>query len=177
MHDALEAFADRMRERATSHRGRCRDEPHHRTHWSARCQRLRHRPAPPSRTHAWAQVLHRLPLTTTDSAASPCRTPSSHEPSMTATLEVLRVCTDGTPNACSKLYGAVRRAAREMGYRKVITLHPCRRIGSITRGSRMVRGRHDTRRLLGSAEPAARRSPPDRTEDEVVSMTTGGLDD
>ena len=37
------------------------------------------------------------------------------------TLEVLRVCTDGTPNACSKLYGAMRRAAREMGYRKVIT--------------------------------------------------------
>ena len=37
------------------------------------------------------------------------------------TLEVLRVCTDGTPNACSKLYGAVRRAAREMGYRKIIT--------------------------------------------------------
>lgn len=38
-----------------------------------------------------------------------------------STLEVLRVCTDGTPNACSKLYGAMRRTAREMGYRKVIT--------------------------------------------------------
>lgn len=31
-------------------------------------------------------------------------------------LEVLRVCTDGTPNACSMLYGAVRRAAVAMGY-------------------------------------------------------------
>lgn len=33
-----------------------------------------------------------------------------------ATLEVLRVCTDGTPNACSKLYAAIRRAALAMGY-------------------------------------------------------------
>jgi hypothetical protein len=32
-------------------------------------------------------------------------------------LEVLRVATDGTPNACSMLYGAVRRAAIAMGYR------------------------------------------------------------
>lgn len=29
-----------------------------------------------------------------------------------AHLEVLRVCTDGTPNVCSMLYGAVRRAAK-----------------------------------------------------------------
>jgi hypothetical protein len=33
-----------------------------------------------------------------------------------AHLEVLRVCTDGTPNVCSMLYGAVRRAAKAMGY-------------------------------------------------------------
>jgi hypothetical protein len=31
-------------------------------------------------------------------------------------LEVLRVCTDGTPNACSMLYGATARAAVAMGY-------------------------------------------------------------
>jgi hypothetical protein len=37
------------------------------------------------------------------------------------TLEVSRCCTDGTPNACSKLYGAVRRVAQAMGYRKVVT--------------------------------------------------------
>lgn len=35
--------------------------------------------------------------------------------------EVRRVCTDGTPNACSMLYGAARRAARAMGHRPVIT--------------------------------------------------------
>ena len=30
--------------------------------------------------------------------------------------EVLRVCTDGTPNACSMLLGACARVAREMGF-------------------------------------------------------------
>ena len=33
-----------------------------------------------------------------------------------AHLEVLRVCTDGTPNACSMLYAAIRRAGKAMGY-------------------------------------------------------------
>lgn len=37
------------------------------------------------------------------------------------TLEALRVCTDGTPNACSKLYATCWRACRAMGYRKMIT--------------------------------------------------------
>ena len=37
------------------------------------------------------------------------------------TLEVNRLCTDGTENACSMLYGAACRAAKAMGYRRVIT--------------------------------------------------------
>lgn len=37
------------------------------------------------------------------------------------TLEINRVCTDGTRNACSMLYGACCRIAKEMGYRKVVT--------------------------------------------------------
>ena len=37
------------------------------------------------------------------------------------TLEITRCCTDGTYNACSKLYGACWRAAKNMGYKKVIT--------------------------------------------------------
>ena len=39
----------------------------------------------------------------------------------TTTVEVLRLCTDGTLNACSMLYSACRRAARELGYRRIIT--------------------------------------------------------
>jgi hypothetical protein len=37
------------------------------------------------------------------------------------TVEVLRVATDGTPNACSALYGAAWRAAKAMGYRRALT--------------------------------------------------------
>lgn len=37
------------------------------------------------------------------------------------TLEVTRVATDGCPNACSALYAAAWRAARAMGYRKMVT--------------------------------------------------------
>lgn len=37
------------------------------------------------------------------------------------TLEVNRSCTDGTKNANSMLYGACRRAAFALGYRKLIT--------------------------------------------------------
>ena len=37
------------------------------------------------------------------------------------TAEITRCCTDGTRNACSLLYGAAWRAARAMGYRRIIT--------------------------------------------------------
>jgi hypothetical protein len=37
------------------------------------------------------------------------------------TLEVRRTCTDGTKNANSMLYGACWRAAKALGYRKLIT--------------------------------------------------------
>jgi hypothetical protein len=37
------------------------------------------------------------------------------------TLEVNRTATDGTPNANSALYGACWRAAKAMGYRRLIT--------------------------------------------------------
>lgn len=37
------------------------------------------------------------------------------------TLEVNRCCTDGARNACSMLYGAAWRAAKALGYRRLIT--------------------------------------------------------
>ena len=37
------------------------------------------------------------------------------------TIEIRRVCTDGTRNACSMLYGACVRAAKAMGCKKAIT--------------------------------------------------------
>ncbi|MDE6020309.1 MAG: hypothetical protein K2H01_04815 [Ruminococcus sp.] len=37
------------------------------------------------------------------------------------TIEVVRLCTDGTPNVCSFLYSRAARIATEMGYSKIIT--------------------------------------------------------
>jgi len=38
-----------------------------------------------------------------------------------ATVEVTRLVTDGTKHACSMLYAAAARAARELGYKKIQT--------------------------------------------------------
>lgn len=58
-----------------------------------------------------------------------------------AHLEVLRVCTDGTPNACSMLYGAVRRAAIAMGYlpQNILTYTLASESGGSLRASGWVR--------------------------------------
>lgn len=37
------------------------------------------------------------------------------------TVEITRVATDGARNACSMLYGACRRAALALGYKRVVT--------------------------------------------------------
>lgn len=50
------------------------------------------------------------------------------------TLEILRVATDGTPNATSFLYGRVRRIAQLMGYKKVVTYTLDEESGASLRG-------------------------------------------
>jgi hypothetical protein len=37
------------------------------------------------------------------------------------TIEIKRLCTDGTRNACSILYGRCARIAKDMGFKKIIT--------------------------------------------------------
>ena len=37
------------------------------------------------------------------------------------TCEVTRCCTDGSKNACSMLYGAAARAAKALGYKRILT--------------------------------------------------------
>lgn len=60
------------------------------------------------------------------------------------TCEATRCCTDGTKNACSMLYAAGWRAARAMGYRRLITYTLATEPGSLLRatGFRQV---HHTR--------------------------------
>jgi hypothetical protein len=51
------------------------------------------------------------------------------------TLEVLRVATDGCPNACSFLYGAARSATFALGYRKLISYTLQTESGASMRGA------------------------------------------
>ena len=50
-----------------------------------------------------------------------CGRPVSRYYDNGVTLEINRLCTDGTRNACSFLYGACARVAKAMGYQKIIT--------------------------------------------------------
>lgn len=67
-----------------------------------------------------------------------CGRPVSRHLDNGKTLEINRLCTDGTYNACSKLYGACVRIAREMGYAKVITYILASEDGASLRASNFV---------------------------------------
>lgn len=51
------------------------------------------------------------------------------------TLEVNRCCTDGARNACSMLYGAAWRAARALGFRRLLTYTLPQEGGASLRGA------------------------------------------
>lgn len=50
-----------------------------------------------------------------------CGRPVSRKLDDGFTCEINRLCTDGTYNACSMLYGACCRVAKNMGYKTIIT--------------------------------------------------------
>lgn len=50
-----------------------------------------------------------------------CGRPTARRSDSGVTLEIYRNCTDGTYNACSKLYGACCRIAKGMGYQRIVT--------------------------------------------------------
>ena len=50
-----------------------------------------------------------------------CGRPTARRSDDGTTLEIYRCCTDGTRNACSKLYGAACKIGFDMGYRRIIT--------------------------------------------------------
>lgn len=47
--------------------------------------------------------------------------PTQYKMDNGTTMEITRVCSNGTANACSKLYGALCRGAAAIGYERVIT--------------------------------------------------------
>ena len=54
------------------------------------------------------------------------------------TVEVVRLCTDGTKDVCSFLYSKVARIAKEMGYEKIITYILCTESGTSLKASGWV---------------------------------------
>lgn len=67
-----------------------------------------------------------------------CGRPVSRQLDDGVTLEIYRNCTDGTKNACSKLYGGCIRVAKAMGYEKVITYTLESESGASLRASNFV---------------------------------------
>lgn len=55
------------------------------------------------------------------------------------TAEVARIATDGTPNACSMLYGSLRRVAVALGYQNVYTYCLASEPGTSLRAAGFVR--------------------------------------
>lgn len=64
-----------------------------------------------------------------------CGRPVSRRLDNGETLEINRLCTDGTRNACSKLYGACVRYAKKKNFKKVITYTLCTESGCSLRAS------------------------------------------
>lgn len=50
-----------------------------------------------------------------------CGRPSARGLQDGLTLEATRLCTDGSRNACSFLYAAAARVAKELGYKRIVT--------------------------------------------------------
>lgn len=71
-------------------------------------------------------------------------------------VEVSRCCTDGTKNACSKLYRAAEKAAMALGYRRLITYTRSDESGASLRavGWRVIAQR--PARSWSSSSPGAR---------------------
>ena len=79
------------------------------------------------------------------------------------TLEVNRLCTDGARNACSMLYGAAARAARAMGYQKIITYTLDTEPGTSLRAAGwQCAGPAGGERWTGKRRPAADLYPPQK---------------
>lgn len=79
------------------------------------------------------------------------------------TAEVVRLCTDGTRNACSPLYGAAWRAARAIGYRRLVTYTLPEEGGASLRGAGWT--------LVGEAGGCSWSRPSRPREDKAPTQT------
>lgn len=87
-----------------------------------------------------------------------CGRPVSRHADDGQTAEVTRLCTDGTSNACSMLYGAAARAAAAMGYASIQTYILDTELGASLRAS----GWEEVRTTAGGAWSCASRPREDK---------------
>lgn len=82
------------------------------------------------------------------------------------TAEVTRLCTDGTPNACSMLYSAAWRACRAMGYERLGTYILASEDGTSLRAA----GWREVHKVKGRSwdTPSRRREDNHPTEDKTL---------
>lgn len=80
------------------------------------------------------------------------------------TIEVVRVASDGSRNACSMLYGACQRAAFALGYRRIITYTEADESGSSLRASGW--------RVIAQRPPRKGWSVPSRPRDDTTYRST-----
>ena len=88
------------------------------------------------------------------------------------TLEVTRCCTDGTKNAASMLYGAASRAAKALGYRRVITYT----LGSEPGTTLTAAGWRRVGRAGGGSWNCRSRPRTDKAPTEVKTLWGGDFD-
>jgi hypothetical protein len=93
-------------------------------------------------------------------AAAICGRPTNRNNDDGQTVEVIRLASDGTPNACSALYGAAARVAREMGAATILTYTLDSESGSSLRAAGWNRDKDGIRSWwehAGSRTPAVSR--------------------
>jgi hypothetical protein len=83
------------------------------------------------------------------------------------TLEVTRTCTDGTRNANSMLYGAVTRAAKAMGYRRLVTYTQAEESGASLRAAGW--------KIVATLPPRAGWSCPSRERQDIGSANVARM--
>jgi hypothetical protein len=101
-------------------------------------------------------------------AAAICGRPTNRNNDDTQTVEVIRLASDGSPNACSFLYGASARVARAMGAARIITYTLENESGSSLRAAGWNRDKDGIQSWwahAGSRTPAVTR--PHMTEPKV----------
>ena len=91
------------------------------------------------------------------------------------TLEVNRLCTTGEKNACSMLYAAAARAAKAMGYHKIITYTLDTEPGISLRAAGWVcAGSAGGKRWTGERRPVVDLYPPQMKLRYEKLLTAGG---